>query len=265
MEQFQCVHNLQNSTELIPPAPHLYTIHNIYHPAIMTEAASGEVSWTTECSRSCSFFVLYFSGRTQYHVKPFLVHHSKAQEIKKYSTYYCKVDPRQNDKVSEIKLFSFARPHMRAFYMSWFAFFVAFFIWFAIAPLLPEIAKTLDLNRQQVWTSNICSVAGTIFLRFINGPLCDKYSACIPMGFMLMFASIPCACTGLANSYAFLCVIRFFIGFGVSFQFFVVPCFIFCFCFSNCIADIPSETTHTSIFYLHYEGLDLRHVSVMDV
>jgi hypothetical protein len=204
----------------------------------MTDIASGEVSLTTECS-----FFLYFSGRTRSHVKPFLVHHSKAQEIKKCSTYYCKIDPRQNDKASEIKLFSFTRPHMRAFQMSWFAFLMAFFVWFAIAPLLPKIAKTLDLNKQQVWTSNICSVAGTIFLRFINGPLCNKYGARIPMGFMPMFASIPCACTGLANSYMSLCVIRFFIGFGVSFQVFVVPCFI-CFFFSNCIAVIPSETTH---------------------
>jgi hypothetical protein len=225
----------------------------------MTDVASGDVSSTTECS-----FFLYFSGRTRSHVKPFLVHHSKAQEIKKYSTYYCKIDPRQNDKASEIKLFSFARPHMRAFHMSWFAFFMAFFIWFAIAPLLPEIAKTLDLNKQQVWTSNICSVAGTIFLRFINGPLCDKYGARIPMGFMLMFASIPCACTGLANSYASLCVIRFFIGFGVSFQVFVVPCFICFFCSS-----IASQLSHrkqlTTLIHLYYEGIDLRHVSVLDV
>ncbi len=214
----------------------------------MTEAASGEVSWTTECSRSCSFFrSLFLWKNTIYHVKPFLVHHSKAQEIKKYSTYYCKIDPRQNDKASEIKLFSFARPHMRAFHMSWFAFFMAFFIWFAIAPLLPEIAKTLDLNKQQVWTSNICSVAGTIFLRFINGPICDKYGARIPMGFMLMFASIPCACTGLANSYASLCVIRFFIGFGVSSQVFVVPCFICFFIYSS----IASHSSHQKQLTTH--------------
>ena len=214
----------------------------------MTEAASGEVSWTTECSRSCSFFrSLFLWKNTIYHVKPFLVHHSKAQEIKKYSTYYCKVDPRQNDKASEIKLFSFARPHMRAFHMSWFAFFMAFFIWFAIAPLLPEIAKTLNLSKQQVWTSNICSVAGTIFLRFINGPLCDKYGARIPMGFMLMFASIPCACTGLANSYASLCVIRFFIGFGVSSQVFVVPCFICFFIYSP----IASHSSHRKQLTTH--------------
>lgn len=92
-------------------------------------------------------------------------------EVKKYSQYYVNVDPDQDDKSTEIKLLSFKRPHMRAFHCSWMGFFTAFFIWFAIAPLLPEIKETLGLTKQQVWTSNICSVAGTIFMRFINGPM----------------------------------------------------------------------------------------------
>jgi NNP family nitrate/nitrite transporter-like MFS transporter len=140
----------------------------------------------------------------------------EAPEVKKYATYHLAVDPDQDDKATEIKLLSFARPHMRAFHCSWFCFFIAFFIWFAIAPLLPEVKETLGITKQEIWTSNICSVAGTIFLRFINGPLCDKYGARIPMGFILAFASIPCALTGLVNSATTLAVARFFIGFGGS-------------------------------------------------
>ena len=137
-------------------------------------------------------------------------------EIKKYQTYSVNVDPNQDDKATEIKLLNFKRPHMRAFHCSWFCFFIAFFIWFAIAPLLPEVKETLGLTKQQIWTSNICSVAGTIFLRFVNGPLCDKYGARIPMGIILAFASIPCALTGLVNSSVSLSILRFFIGFGGS-------------------------------------------------
>jgi NNP family nitrate/nitrite transporter-like MFS transporter len=137
-------------------------------------------------------------------------------EIKKYQTYHLKVDPDQDDKATEIKLLSFARPHMRAFHCSWMGFFTAFFIWFAIAPLLPEIKTTLGMSKQDVWTSNICSVAGTIFMRFINGPMCDKYGARLLMGVLLMAASIPCACTGLVNSTASLCILRFFVGLGGS-------------------------------------------------
>lgn len=108
------------------------------------------------------------------------------EELKPYKTYSLKVDPNQNDKATEIKLLSIARPHMRAFHCSWFCFFLAFFIWFAIAPLMPEIKKSLSLSPQQAWTSNICSVAGTIVMRFLLGPLCDKFGARILMGIVLM-------------------------------------------------------------------------------
>ncbi|KAL9178586.1 hypothetical protein ACHAXT_001924 [Thalassiosira profunda] len=137
-------------------------------------------------------------------------------EIKKYNEYFVNVNPDQDDKATEIRLCSFKRPHMRAFHCSWMGFFTAFFIWFAIAPLLPEIKDTLGISKQDVWTSNICSVAGTIFMRFINGPLCDKYGARLLMGILLMCASIPCALTGLVNSAASLSILRFFIGLGGS-------------------------------------------------
>ena len=105
---------------------------------------------------------------------------------------------------------------MRAFHCSWWTFFVAFFIWFAIAPLLSEVKDTLQITKQDIWTSNICSVAGTILMRFALGPLCDKYGARVLMGFVLMAASIPCACIGLVNSATTLAVTRFFIGLGGS-------------------------------------------------
>ena len=127
-----------------------------------------------------------------------------------------KVDPDQNDKATEIKLCNFARPHMRAFHCSWWSFFVAFFIWFAIAPLMPEIKKTLSLTGQEAWTSNITSVAGTIFMRFLLGPMCDKFGARILMGLVLMGASIPCALTGVVTSATSLAILRFFIGLGGS-------------------------------------------------
>jgi len=137
-------------------------------------------------------------------------------ELKKYKTYALKVDPNQGDRAAEIKLCSFARPHMRAFHCSWWTFFVAFFIWFAIAPLMPEIKKTLGLSGQQAWSSNISSVAGTIFMRFLLGPMCDKFGARLLMGFVLMGASIPCALTGVVNSATSLIILRFFIGLGGS-------------------------------------------------
>ena len=96
---------------------------------------------------------------------------------KKFQSYHLTVDPDQDDRASEIKLLSFARPHMRAFHCSWLGFFIAFFIWFAIAPLLGEIRETLSLTNQEVWTSSIAGVGGTIFMRFLLGPMCDKFGS----------------------------------------------------------------------------------------
>ena len=137
-------------------------------------------------------------------------------EPKKYQTYACKVDPNQDDRATEIKLLNFSRPHMRAFHCSWWSFHVAFFIWFAVAPLLVDIRNTFNVTKTDIWTTSICSVAGTILMRFINGPVCDKYGARIPMGAILIFASIPCALTGLARNITSLAILRFLIGLGGS-------------------------------------------------
>jgi NNP family nitrate/nitrite transporter-like MFS transporter len=101
---------------------------------------------------------------------------------------------------------------MRAFHCSWWSFFIAFFIWFAIAPLLSEIQVTLGLTKQEIWTSSIVGVAGTIAMRFILGPGCDKYGARVLFAVVLCVASIPTACTGLVNSATGLAVLRLFIG-----------------------------------------------------
>ena len=70
----------------------------------------------------------------------------------KYESYSCRVDRRQKDKSTEIPLFNFDRPHMRAFHFSWFSFFIAFFMWFSITPILKEVKDSLNLSHQAVWS-----------------------------------------------------------------------------------------------------------------
>lgn len=112
--------------------------------------------------------------------------------------------------------------------MQWFGFFLAFFVWFAIAPLLSEIKITLDLTKQEIWTSSIVGVGGTIAMRFILGPLCDKFGARILFACVLCFASIPTALTGTVNSAGGLAVLRLFIGIAggsfVMYVFSATPC-----------------------------------------
>jgi NNP family nitrate/nitrite transporter-like MFS transporter len=131
---------------------------------------------------------------------------------KKYHRYDVDVDPQQDDKSKELLLCSFARPHMRAFHCSWWAFLIAFFIWFAISPLLPEIRDDLNLTKQEVWTSSIAGVSGTILMRFILGPLCDVYGARVLFTIILCAASIPTACTGFVQTATGLNILRLFIG-----------------------------------------------------
>lgn len=101
---------------------------------------------------------------------------------------------------------------MRAFHCSWWGFFIAFFIWFSIAPIQSEIKDSLNLTKQELWTSSIVGVAGTVFMRFLLGPLCDKYGARALFSVVLCAASIPTACTGFVNTATGLAILRLFIG-----------------------------------------------------
>jgi sugar phosphate permease len=141
---------------------------------------------------------------------------NRGQPQRKYATYHIKVDPNQDDRAAEIKLCSFARPHMRAFHFAWWSYHVAFLMWFSISPLLSEVQKTLGISKQEIWTSSITAVAGTIVMRFVLGPFCDKYGPRIPMGIILLCSAIPTGLTGLVNSATGLAVLRFFIGIGGS-------------------------------------------------
>lgn len=135
-----------------------------------------------------------------------------AVEWKQYDTYALPVNPDQDDKATVIKLCNFTRPHMRAFHCAWGSYFISFFMWFSITPLLSEIRDTLDFSNEQIWTSSITGVAGTIFVRFLLGPFCDKVGSRVLITLVLCLAAIPTACTGLVNTAAGLAVLRLFIG-----------------------------------------------------
>ena len=132
--------------------------------------------------------------------------------------YHVRVNRSQHDKAIEVRLCQIKRPHMRAFHASWISFFTAFFLWFAATPLLGEIKDTLTLSKEQIWTSSLCGTAGTILMRLILGPLCDKFGARLCMASILLVSAIPCAMTGLVESAKGLYIGRAFVGIaGASF------------------------------------------------
>jgi MFS transporter, NNP family, nitrate/nitrite transporter len=101
---------------------------------------------------------------------------------------------------------------MRAFHCCWWSFFIAFFTWFSISPLLGDIRDDLNLTKNQIWDSTIASVGGTIGIRFVLGPLCDKYGARDLFAILLCLAAIPAACVGFVQSGRGLSILRLFIG-----------------------------------------------------
>jgi len=115
-------------------------------------------------------------------------------------------------KATEIKLFSFSTPAMRAFHMTWLAFFVCFFAWFACAPLMPVIKGEFNLTKDQIANINIAAVAITILIRLIVGPLCDKYGPRKTYTALLLLGSIPVFGVAAANTYESFLFFRLLIG-----------------------------------------------------
>jgi NNP family nitrate/nitrite transporter-like MFS transporter len=130
----------------------------------------------------------------------------------KYTLYHVAVNPRQEDRAADIPLYDCARPHMRAFHLAWLSFFVAFFTWFAMTPLLGEIARSLDLSREEIWTSSVLAVSSSAFTRIVMGPLNDRYGARWVMAGTLVAAAIPTGMAGLVNSVGGLYAVRLLIG-----------------------------------------------------
>ncbi len=122
------------------------------------------------------------------------------------------------DKATTIDLFSLKTPQMRAFHMSWFAFFLCFFAWFGIAPLMAVVREELSLTKEQIGNTIIASVAITILARLFIGWLCDRIGPRLSYTFLLMTGSIPVMAIGLSSSYETFLLFRLGIGvIGASF------------------------------------------------
>jgi NNP family nitrate/nitrite transporter-like MFS transporter len=121
-------------------------------------------------------------------------------------------------KATRIQLFSLGTPQMRAFHLSWLAFFVCFFAWFAVAPLMPIIKGEFNLSKDQIANINIAAVGITILVRLIVGPLCDKYGPRLTYSALLALGAVPVIGIAFAQSYTAFLFFRLAIGaIGASF------------------------------------------------
>ena len=122
------------------------------------------------------------------------------------------------EKAGAIRLLDFRTAPMRAFHMAWLAFFLCFFGWFGIAPLMPVIRNELHLTREQIGNTIIASVAITVLARLLVGWLCDRYGPRRTYAWLLVLGALPVMGIGLARDYTWFLIFRVAIGaIGASF------------------------------------------------
>ncbi len=120
--------------------------------------------------------------------------------------------------LDKIRLFSLDTLQMRTFHLTWLMFFVCFFGWFGLAPLMPAIRADLGLTKAQVGNIIIASVSSTIIARLLIGRLCDRLGPRKTAVRLLLIGSLPVLLVGLAKDYTSFLLFRLAIGvIGASF------------------------------------------------
>ncbi|MES2276493.1 MAG: MFS transporter [Bacteroidota bacterium] len=121
-------------------------------------------------------------------------------------------------QLTKLNIFSTKGIQMKTFHITWLMFFVCFFGWFGLAPLMPTIRAELHLTKAQIGNIIIASVGSTIIARLIIGKLCDTWGPRKTAVRLLLIGSLPVFFVGLAHSYATFLMFRLAIGvIGASF------------------------------------------------
>ncbi|HRI20890.1 MAG TPA: NarK family nitrate/nitrite MFS transporter [Panacibacter sp.] len=123
-----------------------------------------------------------------------------------------------NTPLEKLNIFKGKGVQMRTFHITWLTFFVCFFGWFGIAPLMPTIRADLNLTKAEVGNTIIAAVSATIIARLIIGKLCDTWGPRKTYTALLTICAFPVMCVGLGHSYTSFLLFRLAIGvIGASF------------------------------------------------
>lgn len=147
--------------------------------------------------------------------------YAKERLLEKANHFDLPYEPDRGYRATQFRFFGASRPHMRAMHASWICFFASGACQFAMAPLLPQLQKSLDLTKQDIWWTHVGMMVGGVPMRFMLGPLCDTYGPRTVMVWIVVLCAIPCALSGLiVVNLGSLLFVRFLMGAMDAF----VPC-----------------------------------------
>lgn len=129
-------------------------------------------------------------------------------------TYKLPVDA--ESKACCLHLLSCDRPHMRAFHVSWLAFFLTFLATFAPAALLPVLRDDLDLTSTDISNAGIASVCGAIGSRLLIGTFTDMLGPRYAAATVLLGTAPFVFGTALIENAASFIAMRMLVGLSLS-------------------------------------------------
>ena len=112
-----------------------------------------------------------------------------------------------------INLFNLKSERIRTLHFTWFAFFISFYIWFNMAPLMAYIREALNLTDQQIKVLMMLNVALTIPSRIAIGMLVDKFGPRIMYSLLLVISGVLCILFALTQDYQQMALMRFLLAF----------------------------------------------------
>ncbi|HVX60903.1 MAG TPA: MFS transporter [Pirellulales bacterium] len=144
-------------------------------------------------------------------------------------------------KATRIDLFNVTTPPMRAFHMAWLAFFLCFFAWFGIAPLMPIVREQMQLSKEQVGWCVIGSVSITVLARLFIGWLCDWIGPRKAFTWLLLLGSLPVMGIALAYDFKTFLFFRVLIG-AIGGSFVITQCHTTLMFAPNCVGTANATT-----------------------
>ncbi|XP_021727076.1 high affinity nitrate transporter 2.5-like [Chenopodium quinoa] len=141
---------------------------------------------------------------------------ASTDSVKEFETNKFSLPVDAEHKATTFSVMSVAKPHMRAFHLSWLQFFACFLSTFAAPPLLPIICDSLNLTATDIGNAGIASVSGAVFARLVMGTACDLVGPRIASAALTLLTAPAVYLSATANSPTAFLLIRFFTGFSLA-------------------------------------------------